>query len=893
MVQQLDVNIKTRLSLSESFAYAQMMLHKLHAGGGFFYYSTKAPFGGYEQDWRLVTGGLREPKPVWVADKQLYFSVNPHLEIPKTNGSGERKAQKWVRGTVENIAAINALFCEIDAKDTIREDEWLPQYVAPDLTVYGDERQKITGALKRAQTAAIEATLPMNLAEYKRRAFEVISAAPVRPSACWDSGGGYQAVWFLNETLPITADNRALVSHVQKQWVAKIGGDPAASDLNRVLRLPGSTNHKSLYGPNGQPVVFLWCDLEVTYSFNDLAAMVPAAVEKKSVTRRVYVPAGYDPKLGEFAPVPDLPRNAAIAEYNVNVSMRDLLLECGYTDAGGGRMSRPGQPQSAGVQVNADNTANFFSAADLMYCEHRLTPAHVLCVYRFGGDVAAMLEWLTNGRYGVFLAALDRVRYWGRTTNFSTVEPSLLTVCADGSTRYYSDSVDTKVFDALCDEWQVAGSFTTKAIGKKRLASIAGVSPQSAQAAIERLSRFIVTTEPDPDGYGVVITFNSCRFEYFDPLFAEYYYETGVKVLNSTPINATTVLQLDIDEYAPRKAHDVFQSGVSRHVRVEMQRAQAGSWWKRPEADRPDPAAAVWDKYEGLPADEWEAQREAFMADMDVAMQRKPKPTREQREWDKRRRGLGEKALRFLDALLRVGDMTAQELAQECGTSLSTARSTLARLYAFMPECLVKEREGARGKTVWGILPEAFDEAESRAHELKTYKMQACREERRLEDAQMWALRQQKTADNPVTAKKATRRLEKLTKQRIDNLGNVYDDMDVATKHRMAVELPVKQWTQKRAAMEAAHQERIDREEFRSKIEHIANLHAEDLAGLTRSEASYYLRMAEYDAADTHLILDHLEKKGGVLKGTLPYSPLNETWVDEQYAYQQERILLP
>ena len=75
--------------------------------------------------------------------------------------------------------------------------------------------------------------------------------------------------------------------------------------------------------------------------------------------------------------------------------LRALLLAFGYTDAGSGRMNRPGG-STAGVQLHADNTASIYSSADPLWCGHRITPAHALCVWAYDGDVRAMIRALAG-----------------------------------------------------------------------------------------------------------------------------------------------------------------------------------------------------------------------------------------------------------------------------------------------------------------------------------------------------------------------------------------------------------------------------------------------------------------------------------------------------------------
>lgn len=384
--------------LAEQLDLALRLLERLHAGGDWWLYSR--PHGkGYESDWRK-TSKHTAPRLSWLARDHVFFGVHPHIDIPTKNAQGKKRDQRWVRGTVHNIAAINALFVDIDAKDTILEAEWLPRYVAPD--VGSMTKMQARGALQKAQTAAIDAALPLRLAEYKQRALAAIQAVTVRPSACWDSGGGYQAVWLIDETVLVTDANRTDTAHIQKEWVRLIGGDPAVSDLNRVLRLPGSVNRKPKYGPYGHAVTFAWCDLKLTYTYPVLAALLPELPEAMpNKPRRVYVPAGLPASLGEFADVPRLPRHPAIDEYNAATDLRGLLLEFGYTDAGSGRLNRPGG-DTAGVQLHANNTASIYSSADPLWCGHRITPAHARCVFEYDGDVTALLGALTGGQLSLF-----------------------------------------------------------------------------------------------------------------------------------------------------------------------------------------------------------------------------------------------------------------------------------------------------------------------------------------------------------------------------------------------------------------------------------------------------------------------------------------------------------
>ena len=361
---------------------------------------TRGPQGkGYESDWRKA-GRHGPPRASWLVRDHVFFGVHPHADIPTKNAQGKKRDQRWVRGTVHNIAAINALFVELDAKDTILQAEWLPYYVTPD--VGSMEKAQARGALQKAQTAAIDAALPLRLDEYKQRALAALQAAPLRPSACWDSGGGYQAVWLLDATLPVTDANRSDVAAIQKEWVRSIGGDPAASDLNRVLRLPGSVNRKPKYGPQGHPVTFAWCDLDLVYEYTHVGrvGIAPGTCTRHAphvCTSPTVCPLPWV-SLPKCRTCPSIPPSTRITPPRTCVH---CCCSTATPTPAPGRMHRPGG-NTAGVQLHAGNTASIYSSADPLWCGHRITPAHALCVFEYDGDIKAMLAGLTSGQLYLF-----------------------------------------------------------------------------------------------------------------------------------------------------------------------------------------------------------------------------------------------------------------------------------------------------------------------------------------------------------------------------------------------------------------------------------------------------------------------------------------------------------
>lgn len=194
-------------------------LDHLQRGGHAGYYWTVDASKHKRSHWWNGTG--RPDAPQLRAD--LYFGVHPTLEIPTTNAKGQPCDPQFARSRNDLIAAVNCLFSEFDAKD------------------YG-------GDLARTLTV-VEALVP-------------------RPSVVVASGGGYHCYWLLDEPWLLSdAAERQRAKDVLYAWVDYTGGDTAAKDLARVLRLPGGLNHK--YTPP-RPVAFVWCDLELLYSRDTL-----------------------------------------------------------------------------------------------------------------------------------------------------------------------------------------------------------------------------------------------------------------------------------------------------------------------------------------------------------------------------------------------------------------------------------------------------------------------------------------------------------------------------------------------------------------------------------------------------------------------------------------------
>ncbi|MBT5711723.1 hypothetical protein HOI71_11815, partial [Candidatus Poribacteria bacterium] len=182
---------------------AQQLLDALHRGGQAAY---AWQLGERRATWWHVGGTL----PI-IADS-AYFGVHP-----TTSKRGPNQ-----RARVNDIAAINTVYADIDSDPS--------------------------GG--------------------KEAALQHVRGLSTCPSVVVDSGGGYHCYWLLARTFAIASDaERERAKRLQRAWAVCVGGDPAASDLARVLRLPGTLNHK--YDP-ARPVRILTADFGLTYEMASL-----------------------------------------------------------------------------------------------------------------------------------------------------------------------------------------------------------------------------------------------------------------------------------------------------------------------------------------------------------------------------------------------------------------------------------------------------------------------------------------------------------------------------------------------------------------------------------------------------------------------------------------------
>ncbi len=172
---------------------AQNLLNILHRGGPKAYLWTTP---GKKTHWYDTT----DPVPDAVAGLNTYAPVHPCTAIPETSSKGKPITPEKVRGRVEHVAAVNTFFADMDDN------------------FYGDDHSAVRDHIENFDL------------EY---------------SALTDSGGGFYPFYILDEPWILETDNdRSMARAMQAKFVERIGGDPNAKDLARVLRVPGSVNHK-------------------------------------------------------------------------------------------------------------------------------------------------------------------------------------------------------------------------------------------------------------------------------------------------------------------------------------------------------------------------------------------------------------------------------------------------------------------------------------------------------------------------------------------------------------------------------------------------------------------------------------------------------------------------
>ncbi len=374
-----------RLSVPAELLHSETerLLAHLHRGGRYAHLWTSAgsrshwfsvrraePLRGQSAD-RRSKGRARRYVPKHWLRHNVYFSVHPLAQIPPQSSSGRREP-RFISSQLPYICAVNTLFAEFDGKDYV-----LPLECAPLLPA--SFRLDPAPIRQQAVQSAKEALFYRAPQRYKQRALHFINDLAYPPSVIIDSGGGYHCYWLLGEIVPLDETNRADVQAVQHGWVQLVGADRGAADLRRMLRLPGTYNHKSGFGTQPPRVHFVKADFDLLYSYGALESVVNDWLYDQQRRRRTQHRRRAAPPLSMPA---SGARRSEVAElrrrFNEAHPIVDLLTAHGYqisfVQAKGARLARPGRSKAeSSVTVFPARTGGppelsiHFSTSDPLY----------------------------------------------------------------------------------------------------------------------------------------------------------------------------------------------------------------------------------------------------------------------------------------------------------------------------------------------------------------------------------------------------------------------------------------------------------------------------------------------------------------------------------------------
>ena len=174
----------------------------------------------------LVTGENHPSDSSYFRVEDLPMFIQELLEIyAKKNvwmGALSRvRKQEWPRhGRSEDVEVLTVLYADLDGKDADPQN-------------------------------------PENGKDYLMGRLKALERTEFSPTLLVDSGGGYHCYWSLNTPVDLGTWNtleQLVYLGIFGDWVKGQKAYASAHDRRRLLRLPGSTNWKPQYGPNGRLV---------------------------------------------------------------------------------------------------------------------------------------------------------------------------------------------------------------------------------------------------------------------------------------------------------------------------------------------------------------------------------------------------------------------------------------------------------------------------------------------------------------------------------------------------------------------------------------------------------------------------------------------------------------
>jgi hypothetical protein len=309
----------------------------------------------------------------WGGKANIYFCVHPR----------RAKMDADKRGGKEHIALLNCLYAEFDGKDFVTREEY--EHLLP--ADFADLKKVDQG---KAEKAAREQVFMANRQPYLDRAWAHVLHVKrtfLAPSWINHSGGGFHCYWLLDRPVQVTDSNLDHLDALQKRWVALIGGDDGAKDLPRVLRVPGTPNHKYA----DKPIVTVLEKELYRYPLGVFEELCPSVPPKATVPTTATVP---DLRTAHKADTHD----DVIGTFRAENPLGALLQRYGYTPCSPNRYARPGSESgrpSVTIAVIAGIERSFHhSSNDALHTEsnHARDAFDVWCELEHDGNQKAAYE---------------------------------------------------------------------------------------------------------------------------------------------------------------------------------------------------------------------------------------------------------------------------------------------------------------------------------------------------------------------------------------------------------------------------------------------------------------------------------------------------------------------
>ena len=131
----------------------------------------------------------------------------------------------------------------------------------PDLLTQYDGYNVYVGVCPRSQRDGSKASIKVAVGLWadvdgkdfkggKAEALQRLQDFPLQPTITTDTGNGGQGIWLFKEPLPIQGEaDITRFEHLNRRLRQVLNADPAAVDLARVLRVPGTWNVKDAANP--------------------------------------------------------------------------------------------------------------------------------------------------------------------------------------------------------------------------------------------------------------------------------------------------------------------------------------------------------------------------------------------------------------------------------------------------------------------------------------------------------------------------------------------------------------------------------------------------------------------------------------------------------------------